>query len=99
MSLCGYGPYSCGWRESVFALGALVFIVILVAITIWIHDHNHHKPWKMKCGWVKIDGMWHFFSHKVTKEEPCMFGGHKCNAAKCAKGVIQSEQKIDFINR
>lgn len=72
-------------------------IVALLATLIWFHDHNNHKPWKLKCGWVKVDGMWHFFSRKVTPEEPCLFGGSGCSGVKCAKGMIQSEQKIDFV--
>ncbi len=88
---------SCNAEATWAAIAVLFLLVALLIGLVWIHNHNNHKPWKMKCGWVKIDGLWHFFSRKVTPEEPCIFGGTSCNGMKCAKGMKQSEHKIDFV--
>ena len=88
---------TCNSEVVWIGLGFLLLIVAGFALMLWWHDHNNHKPWRLKCGWVKVDGMWHFFSRKVTPSEPCLFGGKDCTGVKCAKGMIQSEQKIDFV--
>lgn len=101
MPFCGAGVnrYHCNVEAHVLAIVIIFLLVALVFVLVWVHNHNNHRPWKLKCGWVKIDGLWHFFSRKVTKENPCLFGGGGCNAAKCAKGVLTSKEKINFYRR
>ena len=95
---CNYLAYgSCNTEVVWIGLAFLLLVVIGFAALIWFHDHNNHKPWRLKCGWVKVDGMWHFFSREVTPEEPYIFGGTSCTGMKCAKGMQQAEQKIDFV--
>lgn len=50
---------------------------------IWLHDHRNHKPWKHKCRWTKIDGMWHWYKQKDVKKR--CGGGGNCDPVKCLK--------------
>lgn len=89
----------CNTEATILAIVVLTLLIALLFVIIWFHDHSNHKPWQLKCGWVKIDGMWHFFGRRPTSEDPCMFGGVKCNAVKCAKHTITSPQPIDFVKK
>ena len=97
MPMCYLGQ--CNTEATIVAIVVLALLMALLFVMIWFHNHKNHKPWPMKCGWVKIDGLPHFFSRKITEDEPCHFGGQRCNAVKCAKGALTSEQPVDFVGR